>query len=271
MAVYERQTKWSRSPMTEEEKKKRAEQNAKLKEHGYYWVGNPGNWKLVDTQNGNRETNTAAALDAIESGTRPKVGPVYNYIDRQSAIAFARAIRDSRQIDKDTIFLDTETTGVKDHDVVIQVGVCNLRGDVLMDTLVHPGGVAIHEKAQEAHGIDEMMLEDAPTFAEVWVTLEPLLRDSVLVIYNSAFDTVLLSQTAKQYNLTIPRLTTHCLMRQYAAFHGLVKQGINELVFVPQKLEAACEYFGLPVGGHNALADAEATRQVLLAMANAET
>jgi DNA polymerase-3 subunit epsilon len=130
--------------------------------------------------------------------------------------------------------------------------------------------VAIHEKAQEAHGIDEMMLDDAPTFAEVWVTLEPLLRDCIVIVYNSAFDTRLIEQTAKVHNLTMPRLTTHCMMREYARFHGLVKQGISDLVFVPQKLEAACEHFGKPAGGHNALADAEATRQVLLAMAKEE-
>jgi DNA polymerase-3 subunit epsilon len=256
--------------MTKEEQEAKAAKNKELRSYGYHWTKQHelDRWHLLDIQNGNVEVSEQQAWDTIKSGTRSKPAPVYNYIDRQSAIMWARAIANAKQTEPPTYYLDTETTGTKDHDVIVQIGIANQRGEVLMDTLVHPGKVQIHEKAQETHGIDIMMLEDAPTFADIWAQLEPLLKHGTLVIYNSAFDVRLLEQSAKQYNLTIPRLTTHCLMRQYAAFHGLVKQGINELVFVPQKLESACEYFGLPAGGHNALADAEATRWVLMAMAD---
>jgi DNA polymerase III epsilon subunit-like protein len=266
MAVYERQK--PRREMTEEEKKERAVQNAQLRSYGYHWTRQHtlDKWRLMDVQN-NVEVKEQQAWDAIKSGERTKPAPVHNYIDRAAAIAWARSIANATQIDAPVYCLDTETTGTGKDDVVLQIGICNLRGDIIMDTLVHPGRTPIHPKAQETHGISIEMLADAPTFPEIWDQLEPLLREGTLVIYNSAFDTLLLEQSARQYGLDMPKMITHCLMRRYAEFHGLVKQGVSDLVFVPQKLEAACEHFGLPAGGHDALADAEASRQVLLAMA----
>jgi DNA polymerase III epsilon subunit-like protein len=65
----------------------------------------------------------------------------------------------------------------------------------------------------------------------------------------------------------MPPLITHCLMKQYAQYHGELAVGSKDQ-FRSRKLDQACEAFGITPGGHRALADAEASRQVLLAMAD---
>lgn len=258
---------WS---MTKEE---RAAQNAKLKLHGYHWMRNDkAKWALIDAQNGNAEVQLGIALAAIESGRRAKVGPEYNYMDRYAAIRWAQALTQRPQTGRRVIVLDTEASGLRDKDVVIEISAVDLAGNVVIDTFVYPE-IVIEEEASQVHGItmDMLQMAKAPLFTDIWPQLQVLLSSCELVVYNSAYDVRLLRQTAARYNLEMPSVVSHCLMKQYAAFYGEIRPAAKpDVQYLPKKLEQACEHLSIPAGGHRALADAEAARQVLLAMADSE-
>lgn len=89
---------------------------------------------------------------------------------------------------KKTVFLDTETTGFKSDAEVIQIGIIDLDGHVLMDTLVQCQG-DIPDDAIEVHGITKESLTGAPLWTDIHHQLSQLLMDAELVIiYNDSFD-----------------------------------------------------------------------------------
>ena len=63
----------------------------------------------------------------------------------------------------DVLVLDTETTGLKQAEV-IEVSVINTKGEVLLDTLVRPRTSYMNPHAQRVHGISLGELETQPTW-----------------------------------------------------------------------------------------------------------
>ena len=55
--------------------------------------------------------------------------------DKDGAINIAREILKHKE---DYVILDTETTGLGDSDVIIQISIIDLDGNVLMDSLIKP-------------------------------------------------------------------------------------------------------------------------------------
>ncbi len=106
------------------------------------------------------------------------------------------------------------------------------------------------------------MLQDQPTFPDMWQLLRPSLSRP-LVIYNTAYDIPMLAYGALRYGLRMSRPDAHCLMCQYTEY----RVGPTGSY---QRLETACQEFGIEIGTHRALADAQATRQVLLHLAAME-
>lgn len=129
---------------------------------------------------------------------------------------------------KNEIYLDTETTGFNDDDQVIQIGIIDHRGNILMNTLVQCSK-DIPEEAFNIHGISNEMLVSAPTFTEVYPKLKAIVEESDRVnIYNSRFDKRLIKQTCdahgldpiqytkedSRYKNAIPK--DNCVMNAYA-------------------------------------------------------
>lgn len=158
------------------------------------------------------------------------------------------------------IILDTETTGFSDDAEVIQIGIVDLEGNVLMDTLVQCQG-DIPQDATDIHGITKEMLIHAPQWSEVHEQLSELIHNAeYVIIYNNSYDTRLMKQTAKRYELDLPNYKTRCAMREYANtyFNG-------EWV----SLSEAAHYEDVDttnIKAHTAVGDCEMTRQVWLAL-----
>ncbi len=136
---------------------------------------------------------------------------------RQSLSAFLNMIRSD-----DYLVLDTETTGVN-HAEIVQIGIIDAQGTVLMDTLVKP----IHRipyQATAIHGITDTMVIDAPPWAEVTTQVEALLRDRDLIVYNAAFDRKMMHQSAASAGLPKTDWKTFsrwwCAMEAYAEAYG---------------------------------------------------
>lgn len=250
-------------------RKERDEQNALLKRFGYRWTkeGQSGKWILLNPNGGS--VTPELALETIKSGRSEKAEPRFSTANREAAILWAHSLTSRRQHHRPVVFLDTETTGVDMTAVAVQISIINLRNNVLLDTLVHIDGSEMSEKAQETHGIGIDRLNDAPMFTTIWDKLQNILTTSDLIAFNAPFDFRVLTQTAAKYGLRMPAMKTHCLMQQYSMFIGEVTSTpMRPETYKVQSLAAACEHFGIEnSGAHDALGDASAARDVLVAMA----
>ncbi|GGD68918.1 ATP-dependent DNA helicase DinG [Paenibacillus nasutitermitis] len=87
--------------------------------------------------------------------------------------------------------LDLETTGHSAGDEIIQVGLVILNESMEIsrsyNTFVKPS-IAIPSFITQLTGIDESMVQDAPSVEDVLLELIPLLDDAVLVAHNVGFD-----------------------------------------------------------------------------------
>jgi DNA polymerase-3 subunit epsilon len=96
------------------------------------------------------------------------------------------------------LFLDTETTGLEEEDVVIEVGIITDGGEKILDSLVRPMK-DVSEEAQEVHGIPPEELKEAPEFSEVKDELRTAIEEAEEIwAYNADFDRRMLRQTAEE-------------------------------------------------------------------------
>lgn len=162
------------------------------------------------------------------------------------------------------VILDTETTGFKGE--VIEISVIDTDGAALMNTLLRPT-VGVESDAARVHGLTDADLVNAPTFADVYPSLLPLLQGRLVIIYNAQFDTARLRHTAAMYGLDWPVFNTVCAMEMYARFYGEWNRKTNDYRW--QSLSNAGQQCGLelPENLHRAAADTELTRRVLLHIA----
>lgn len=151
------------------------------------------------------------------------------------------------------VILDTETTGLGDNDVVIQIGIIDLDGNILLDTLIKPSKrKRISSEATNIHGIKMIMLKDSPTFKEIYQEFRNIIKGKKVLIYNNQFDIRLINQTAQQDNLRLDDFETICLMKLYAIF----KNNWSEY-------HGWYKYPKLPEGDHSAIGDCKSALKIL--------
>jgi DNA polymerase III subunit epsilon len=184
-------------------------------------------------------------------------------------IANPKVIQRARQIlAYEPIFLDTETTGFSPDDVVIEVGVVDLTGVTLYETLVKPP-IPIPADAMAIHGISEVMVSAAPGWTEAWEDLRAVLEGRYIGAYNADFDLRMLKQTHGRYWLDWPLDDQHffCVMKLYAAFYGQRSPRGDSFRF--HKLEAAGAACRIPLpNAHRAVDDAKLTAALFKHIAN---
>jgi DNA polymerase III epsilon subunit-like protein len=181
--------------------------------------------------------------------------------DRRSAVAWSRSVLTSAE----TVFLDTETTGLGPSAEIVDIAVVAASGDVLFDALVRPSR-RIPFEATQIHGIRDEDVAWAQTWQEVLAVLRPILSGRTIVVYNVGFDRTIVRQCCERIGMVFPQATWHCAMKAYAAYRQEQARGRSGYRW--HSLPAAAGAFGLPAGGHRALADAEVCRRVVLAMAD---
>jgi DNA polymerase-3 subunit epsilon len=149
----------------------------------------------------------------------------------------------------DYVVVDVETTGLGKADRIVEIAAVVLDGSTLevldeYDTLINPmrdvGPTAIH-------GVTASMVEAAPTFQDVAISLGNILDGRILVAHNISFDKRFVNQEFE---------------RAGAAFDA--GYGICTLALTREKLAAACARRGIQISqAHRALADARATGLLL--------
>ncbi len=164
------------------------------------------------------------------------------------------------------IYIDTETTGTGPIDRIVEIGVIDHDGAVLLSTLVNPL-MPIPPGATAVHHITDADVANAPTWAEVWAQLEPILKGRRICIYNAEYDTRMIVQSCKTAGLPVPNLSnSFCAMLLYAQFYGAWNARYGS--FKWQTLSAAAEQCSITIENtHRAVDDCQLTRKVMLHMA----
>ncbi len=105
-----------------------------------------------------------------------------------------RAIETARRIiEKNPVYLDTETTGLNKSDEIIEISIIDDAGQVVFSSLVKPTQ-PIPADSTLIHGITDADVRAARTWPAVWPEVRGALFGRLVVIYNEAFDTRMISR-----------------------------------------------------------------------------
>jgi|GEM_PF-4462567 len=123
----------------------------------------------------------------------------------------------------DFLTLDSETTGVKKTDQLTEIAVVSRNETVVLHSFIKPTNWASYggSEAESVSGLTADVLRDAPSFADVWPQLHPLLYGgSPVVAYNSAFDGPMIRRSTRAVGIQAPPLVMVCAMKLFSAFVG---------------------------------------------------
>lgn len=167
---------------------------------------------------------------------------------------------------RDAVIFDSETTGLGQHDEFVQLGVIDLQGNIVLDTLVRPSR-PIPPDATAIHRLTDAHVAGAPAFPELHETLRDALAGRTVIVYNADYDRRILWQTCGLYDLPmIEAGRWYCAMKNYARFFGAWNSRHGD--FRWHKLAVACANEGVPVGrAHAAVEDCRLTLALLRKMA----
>lgn len=158
--------------------------------------------------------------------------------------------------------LDFETAS-KDHPLVIEVGLVDADGAVLLECMVQPG-IPITPFVHAIHKITDDDVADAEPWPEVQARMARVLREhgiEVVLAYNAAFEGMCLAYNAKAWGIDPLEVELECLQEIACGLTGY-KEGTEWL-----SLRTACQRLGVErLSGHRAVADCKATVPLVAAM-----
>lgn len=106
------------------------------------------------------------------------------------------------------------------------------------------------------HGIKPEQVLDAPTFGEAWPKLERVLRGAqFLAAHNAPFDAGVLAACCQTHRLPAPK----------HRFIDTVRLARSTWNIYPTKLPNVCQYLKIELNHHEALSDALACAQIVIA------
>ncbi len=134
---------------------------------------------------------------------------------RKSAIQRAQAV-----LDRNPVYLDTETTGLGTNDEIIEISIIDNAGQVAFESLVRPSQ-PIPTDATSIHGIRDADVQGARPWPIVWQQVRQVLSGRLVVIYNQEFDIRLMKQSHARYRMPwTAQIDAFDLLKLYAEFRG---------------------------------------------------
>ena len=174
---------------------------------------------------------------------------------------------------KRVLCLDIEATDISTNPEadVIQISICDLEGKEVLNQLINPG-YDIPEN--EKHNISTEMVQDAPLFAQCWDQIHQILLEAdVILAYSTESDFAYLQNSANKKMLAFELdyakwLDVAELSKELV---GAMRWHSEKMYWFwkTPKLTAAYEKVlnkPFPGDAHDALADARATAELMLAM-----
>jgi DNA polymerase III subunit epsilon len=162
-----------------------------------------------------------------------------------------------KTISTETVFLDTETTGLyPPRDKIVEIAIIDGNGETLLNTLVNPER-DIPRVVINIHGIDNEMVKGSPTIEDLESQLIEILSGKKLIVYNLNFDIRFLS-----HRVAASIKEKYCCMLRFAPVYGEWNQYHGNYKWKP--LSTAASFVGYEWEGdaHRALADTLACRAV---------
>lgn len=104
-------------------------------------------------------------------------------------------------------------------------------------------------------GISEEMVQNKPTFPQIWDKIEPLMNNSVLVAHNTPFDMSVLKFCLQDYGIA---------WKTHAPYLCTVQIGRRVLPKISHRLNSMCDYYGIELDHHHAGSDSLACAKILL-------
>ncbi len=108
----------------------------------------------------------------------------------------------------------------------------------------------------ELTGISPSLVENEPTFRQLWDHIEPLFADGILVAHNAPFDMSVLASCLQAYHIQWRART------RYACTVRMGRQAHPELP--NHRLNTMCEALGIKLDHHHAGSDSRACAELLL-------
>jgi len=160
-----------------------------------------------------------------------------------------------------TVFLDTETTGLRGRyaggtDEIVELAILDNRGRPLVNQLVRPTRRRSWPEAQRIHGISPAMVDRAPALEALLPTVADAVRDCLVVIYNAAFDL----QFFPEALFSASRV--ECAMLRYAQWKGDWNARYGNPRWHKLHVAARATGFDSDIEWHRALGDTIACRHV---------
>jgi DNA polymerase III epsilon subunit-like protein len=208
-----------------------------------FWPGRESSWvwpervdaPLIDQRH---DFNKAGRID------RPRV--------RLRAARWAYSLLDGWRFGPFAV-LAAETTGHPDKEAeIVQLGLVNETGRVLLDTLVRPSKEVLPQ-ATAQHGIINDRVADAPLFCELYPRLKRCLRGRVLVVYDWERQGRLFREAMRHCSSGWQGVHLQDLGEQVAYFYGIVHEDGWPVERV--SLGNACRQQGIPVGSPRSAID----------------
>lgn len=100
---------------------------------------------------------------------------------------------------ENTIFIDTETTGLNGKDVALEIGICDINENILFNQRIKPRFKRKWPGAERIHHISPADVKNCPSYIEIEPELIEIIRGKKIVMFNSEFDMEKLYQTARCY------------------------------------------------------------------------
>ncbi|CZZ88985.1 exonuclease domain-containing protein [Enterobacter hormaechei] len=174
----------------------------------------------------------------------------------------------------DYVVIDTETTGLGEYAEIIEIAIINMRGEVLLDTLVKPTQ-PIPPEVTEINHITNEMVADAPAWCDVFPMVLAIITHHKWLAWNSGFDARMLEQTCfftevfPENHPYYAAAVTSRIHTSHIDAKAVYDQWYGEFdekrkAFKRQSLTTAAARHGVSVeGAHRALADCKMVLAVL--------
>ena len=121
--------------------------------------------------------------------------------------------------------------------------------------LIKPEPFYFNKKFIEIHGITPTMVEDAPSFYDLWSVIGRYFDTEALVAHNAGFDISVLKARLERADLYVRLPESFCT---YRLSRKLVKGLPN------YKLNTLCDHFGIALNHHEALSDARGAAKIMI-------
>ena len=106
----------------------------------------------------------------------------------------------------------------------------------------------------ELTGITPQMVENAPTFDNVWSKIKPYFENRIIVAHNARFDLGVLHKCFDRYEITPPKMKYMCT----------VELGKRYIISINHKLNTLCELLNIELKHHQADSDTRACMQIFM-------